>query len=536
MSKELSAEVDALLEPWDRADTPGCAVAVIEHREVVHRRGYGVANLEYGIPITPCSLFHVASVSKQFTAFAVALLARDEKVLLDEDIRRYVPELPEYESTIRVEHLIHHISGLPDQWDLLNYAGWREDDVKTTGDILELITRQRELNFCPGTEYLYSNTGYTLLAVIVERVTGMSIREFTNREIFGPLGMRDTYFRDDHAEIVPFRTYAYVPRGEGGYRVSVPVYDTVGATSLITNVDDLAIWANAMAAQTFGGPNAWRRVVTPGRLDDGSSLEYAFGLTVREYRGLKTVEHSGVDAAYRAFFLRFPDRNLTVIVLCNLGTIDARGLAFQIADIYLEAALGSSHGVRLGSALREEPTVPENFELEALCGPYRDPITRTHRKVIREGDSLKLANLLGVDLTALSPHHYVGRLATIDLQFDVGKDGVHLLTERTPARERQFIKLREATLTPKVLSEYEGEYRSDALSTTITILRDGAGLVMHRPKFANKRLVPVWSDAFTVDDAVDVTFPRDDAGQVGQMLLATERSRNLRFSKVSRHR
>jgi CubicO group peptidase (beta-lactamase class C family) len=505
---------------------------VVDRGEVVHSRGYGIANLEYGIPITPTSPFHVASVSKQFSAFAVALLAADGMIELDANVLTYLPELPDYGAAIRVRHLIHHVSGLPDQWDLLTYAGWREDDVKTTGDILELVARQRKLNFPPGTEYLYSNTGYTLLALIVERVAGMSLRDFTSQEIFRPLGMDHTYFRDDHSEIVPHRTYAYVPRQGGGPRVSVPVFDTVGATSLMTTAEDLILWGNAMMSRTFRGAAIWEQVLTPGKLEDGSPLEYAFGLMVREYGGLETIEHSGVDAGYRAFFLRFPSRDLTVVLLSNVSTIEPRGMAFRVADLYLDPA-ARSRRIEDGhsSERREYAVMVEDDELEQRTGLFRDPSTGTYRKVVREGHGLKLANLLGIDLSKRSPDHYVGVLATVDLQFAVAQDGTRLLLERAPGHQRQFVKTREMVLAVDKLTEYEGAFSSEELGTTITIVLDGTDLTMRRRKFPSKRLAPVAPDVFAVDDAVDVSFVRDAEGEIVGLLLATERSRHMSFKK-----
>ncbi len=505
---------------------------VVDHGEIVHRRGYGIANLEYGIPITPASPFHVASVSKQFTAFAIALLASAGKIKLDGDVRTYVPELPNYESTIRVRHLIHHTSGLPDQWDLLAYAGWREDDVKTTPDILDLIVRQRRLNFPSGTEYLYSNTGYTLLAVIVERVTGMSLRDFTGREIFAPLGMDHSYFRDDHSEILPGRTYAYMPRRGGGYRLSVPVYDTVGASSLITTGQDLALWADAMANRTFRGSAIWEQVLTPGRLDDGSPLEYAFGLMIRNYGEFETIEHNGLDAGYRAFFLRIPKRDLTVVILSNLSTLDPRSMAFRVVDLYLEQPVGSrTTGQGLSLEAGERGVTVEDCELERRTGLFRDATTRTYRKVIRDEGGLKLGNLPGVALSAQSADRYAGRLTTVELEFVTAQDGRRLLVERAPGHARQFVETPHMDLTIDQLREYQGAFSSDELGTTIVVVLGRTRLTIRRRKFSDKHLAPVAPDVFVVDHAVDVSFLRGAQGEITGLVIATERSRYMGFAK-----
>ncbi len=223
-ASDPKAKVDALFAAWSGTNTPGCAVGISRDGKPEYVRGYGMSNLEYGIAIGPESIFHVASISKQFTAFAIELLAREGKLSLDDDVRKHLPELPDYGRRITVAHLIHHTSGLRDQWSLLDLAGWRDDDLITEEDVLRIVSRQRALNFEPGAEYLYSNTGYTLLAVIVRRVSGESLRAFAEARIFKPLGMTSTHFHDDHTEIVRGRTSAYDTRPGGGWRVSVLVF------------------------------------------------------------------------------------------------------------------------------------------------------------------------------------------------------------------------------------------------------------------------------------------------------------------------
>jgi CubicO group peptidase (beta-lactamase class C family) len=306
-------QVDEIFAAMDTPDSAGCAVSVMRRGAIIYRRGYGMANLEYGVPITPSSIFHVASVSKQFTAMALALLVAEGKVAWDDDIRRYVPEVPDYGKTITLEHLVHHTSGIRDQWSLLSMAGWRwEGDVVKQEDVLIIIARQNALNFDPGTTYLYSNTGFTLLAVVVERVSGKSLREFTQEQIFEPLGMRDTHFHDDHQRIVVNRAYAYAPDSVYGLRISIPDFAIVGASSLFTTVEDLAKWDRDFYTGQVGGPEVIEQLQTRGVLNNGEKIDYAFGLSHGTYRGLHTVGHGGADAGYRSDFLRLPDQEFSV--------------------------------------------------------------------------------------------------------------------------------------------------------------------------------------------------------------------------------
>jgi CubicO group peptidase (beta-lactamase class C family) len=328
-------QVDALFAPWDRPGSPGAAVAVVRDGQVVLARGYGYANLEYDVPITPSTIFHVASVSKQFTAFAAALLAEQGVLSLDDDVRRWVPEVPDFGHTITLRHLIHHTSGLRDQWELLALAGWRLDDVITRDQIFKLLLQQRELNFAPGAEYMYSNMGYTLLAEIVSRAGGEPFPAWMKRHVFAPLGMRATHFHDDHQRLVPGRAYSYAPTADGGYRHAVLSYANVGATSLFTTVEDLARWIANLESPRVGGPAAMAEMRTRGVLSGGDTIPYGFALVHQEHRGLPIVQHGGADAGFRAFLMYFPEECLGVLVLSNVADFNPGSMASRVAEVYL---------------------------------------------------------------------------------------------------------------------------------------------------------------------------------------------------------
>jgi CubicO group peptidase (beta-lactamase class C family) len=250
----LTAKVDAVFDRMAKPTSPGCSLAVMREGRVIYARGYGMDDLDHDVVITPSTVFHVASISKQFTAAAIALLEQDGKLSLDDDVRKYVPELPDLGPRITIRHLLHHTSGLRDQWDLLGLAGWRYSRVLITDDdVLRVMASQKALNFAPGSEFLYCNTGYTLLATVVARVSGLSFRRFTTDRLFTPLGMTRTHFRDDFGEIVKDQAYGYVPAGDT-FRLSVTNFDTAGATSLLTTVEDMARWDQNFFDARVGGP------------------------------------------------------------------------------------------------------------------------------------------------------------------------------------------------------------------------------------------------------------------------------------------
>ncbi len=358
-------KIDQLLALVDRPDSPGAAVAVIQDGKTIYKKGFGSAQLEYGIPITPSTIFHVASVSKQFTAFAVAMLADQGKLSLDDDVRKHIPEVPDFGKTITLRHLIYHTSGLRDQWHLLRLAGWRWDDVMTLEHILTMVRNQKELNFDPGEERAYCNTGYTLLAETVARVTGQSFREWTQANIFEPLKMNNTHFHDDHEMLVPNRAYSYYPHAEAslGFRKAVLSYANVGATSLFTTVEDLAKWSNNFDTAHVGGPSVIKTMLESGGLnDDGqewSNPAYAFGLYLDEYRGLTAIAHSGGDAGFRSMLIRFLEQHFAVVILSNFANFEPFDVSFAVAELYLEAEMIAAE-LQLTADSADEGEEPNN--------------------------------------------------------------------------------------------------------------------------------------------------------------------------------
>jgi CubicO group peptidase (beta-lactamase class C family) len=378
--------VDQLFASFNKSGSPGAAVAVVRNGEIVYKRGYGLANLEYDIAITPATVFHVASVSKQFTAMCILLLEQQGKLSIDDDIRKYLPEMADFGAKITLRHLLNHTSGLRDQWDLVSMAGWRMDDVITQRQLLSMLFHQKELNFAPGAEHLYCNSGFTLLAEIVHRVSGRGMPEYARDAIFQPLGMTNTHFHIDHEMVVKNRAYSYQPDGNG-FKLAALNYANVGATSLFTTVEDLARWAHNFEVPRVGDAALIARMETPGVLNNGKKLDYACGLSLGEFRGLKTVGHSGGDAGYRSQITMFPGEKFTVVVLSNLATAQPGRLATQVAAIYLEdrfskpaKAADSSAGPRP----KFEPLPPE--QLQQFAGDYySEELGTTYSLIVRDG-------------------------------------------------------------------------------------------------------------------------------------------------------
>jgi len=396
-SARTNARIDSIFAPWDREDSPGCALGVVQNGRFLYTRGYGMANLDYRIPNSPSMVYYVGSVSKQFTAAAIALLAQEGRIALDAPVRTYLPELADYGTPLTIRHFVHHTSGIRDIYVLMDLAGIRMEDVFDDDAALALITRQKELNFTPGTDYLYSNSGYWLLGQIVERVTGESLREFARRRFFEPLGMSRSHFHDDPGHVMRDRVVSYARTGSGDHRVAdLANFDKIGAGGLYTTVEDLLKWDAAFHDPRVGGATWLEQMHTRGVLANGDTLPYAFGLTIGMHRGLRTVRHGGSLMGFRAEMLRFPDQRFTTLVLCNLASIAPAGLAERVAAIYLAnvmqpAAVAASGGARAGGAGGQRSSQPRAVSNPAVfTGTYRSEEVQAEYTVRASGDSLVL--------------------------------------------------------------------------------------------------------------------------------------------------
>jgi len=391
----LSHAVDRLFERWHRPDSPGAAVLVMHHGEVVHARGYGMASLEHGVPIRTSTVFDIASVSKQFGAFAIALLEAEGKISLDDHVREYIPELPDFGHPITIRHLVHHTSGLRDWPGTLAMAGWDWEDVMSFEQILRMAFHQTDLNFEPGSQYAYSNTGYNLLAELVARVSGMSFREFCRTRIFEPLGMHRTHFHDDHTEVVPDRADSYRPRDGDGFGRVTSNLTALGSSSLFTTVEDLARWVRNFDEPRVGDPALMARIHERGVLNNGDTISYAWGQNVDVLDGVGVVSHGGSWAGYRSTLMRFPEQRFAVIILANTANMNPGELGRRIARIYMSdvfpepVAQGEGAAPAAGAEEAEpDPWRPDPAELDEYAGVYRSPELDTTYRLEVHGELL----------------------------------------------------------------------------------------------------------------------------------------------------
>ncbi len=378
-------------------ETPGVAISVVKNGKIIFKKGYGLANLEYDIPITPKTIFLVASISKQFTAYSIYLLEKQNKLSLDDDIRKYIPEVPNFGKTITIKHLLYHTSGLKEELALLSFAGWRMDEVITTEQILKLLSHQTELNFTPGSEFRYSNTGYTLLAEIVKRVSGMSFATFTKENIFIPLGMNNTHFYDDFEKLIKNRAYSY-DYENNVYKKENLSDISIGGTGLYSNVEDLALWANNFENPIVGDKNLIKKFNKPATFDNGEEItawvvdnepiNHAKGQFIRNYRGVDTYIHTGSQAAFNAYLGRFPDKGFTVITLSNDMSYASYLTSMKIAEFYLENEMTdkkvASNSSEEANDLKEEKFNTNLSEFEGKY--YSEELSTNYILKIEEGN------------------------------------------------------------------------------------------------------------------------------------------------------
>jgi CubicO group peptidase (beta-lactamase class C family) len=521
------ARIDSVFTGFNTTAGPGCALGVSRDGRLVYSKGYGMANLETGTAITPASIFHVASISKQFAAFAVALLAEDGKLSLDDDIRKFVPEIPAYARPITVRHLIHHTSGLRDQWSLLGMADWRDDDLITEGDVLAIVSRQKALNFLPGDEYTYSNTGYTLLAVIVKRVSGKSLREFSDERIFQPLGMTSTHFHNDHTMVVPGRTSAYNPRPGGGWMVSIPVFDTDGATSLFTTVADLLKWEQNFVDAKVGSRALLEKAQQATTLNSGRKLDYGYGLSIEDYRGMRAVGHGGADAGYRSDVIRFPDAGLALAVFCNAANAGPNNLTRKIADILLEKQLKPAP-----AAVASGKPEPPSAERQArIVGVYlRRGMDEVFEVAAKDGNLMLLPYQLPMKHVAADTFATDVFPVTFVTEGPPGPAGTLRIKIATEP-EGLYDRVAGVKPTRTELDGYTGTFYSDELDVHYRIERKDSVLAVTLRRRGSMSLQPAFADGFTAPEIGTLRFTREK-GKVTGFKVTSGRVRNVSFTRI----
>lgn len=530
------ARTDSVFTAFDRSDSPGCSVGVFRDGAIRYARGYGMANLELGVANSPHTVFDVGSVSKQFTAMSILLLQKDGKLNIDESVRKYIPELPAYADHITLRELLSHTSGIRDHFGLLEIAGRDFDGTADTVDYLRYITRSAAPNFEPGTRYLYSNSGFVLLAQIVYRVSGMPLARFAAERIFAPLGMRHTRFQDDHTQVIPDRATAYMPRGDHWAIRMSEFDDMAGAGGLHTTVEDFQKWLRNYDSLTVGDRGIVSAMTTPTKLKNDSLAGtppeswYGLGIGVGTYRGLSVDSHTGVWGGYRAAFLRFPGNDLSVATFCNFTTAGPDTLARRVAAIWLGGALSPDVATAWQDSLRHAaPANVSSGSLATLAGAWRNDVLGEVRRTDVSGDTLYMLTSRRAPLVPLGGNRFRAAPASL-VTFEGDSAGApNRLVVRSATSATTFTRVPLASASAK-LADYLGSYYSPEVETTWRVRPDSGGLAVMRDGRRVGTLEPVSHDVF-LEDGSTMEFMRDRSGRVTGFVLEAGRVRHLRFDR-----
>ena len=514
----VEAKVDAVFAKYSTA-TPGCAVGVATNGRPVLAKGFGMADLEHDVTIGPETIFEGGSVSKQFTAAAVLLLARDRKLSLDDQVRQYIPELPDYGSPLTIRHMLNHTSGLRDWGNVAGIAGWpRTTRVHTHAHVLEIVSKQKAVNFTPGTNWSYTNTGFNLAAVIVERVSGQSFQAFTHDRLFQPLGMTQTSWRDDYTRVVQGRAIAYSERD--GFRTNMPFENVYGNGGLLTTVGDLLKWNEHYDAPPAADAAMLAEQQKAGHFNDGRVHGYALGLFVGAHKGLREIYHSGSTAGYQAFLTRFPDQRVSVAVLCNVSNAQATAYAHAVADAYL--------GDRMKPSEPKPAATRSSAELDRFAGQWVSDATGVPITITREQDGLRLGRG-----PIIHPQSAMAFVTDTQDVWELDARGIRRTDEYGTVEE--FARQPAWTPAAGELDAYTGRYVSDEAETTLTAVVVGGRLVLERRPDTIIALTPLYTSAFSADHGLGTVIFRPDAGgHVSELSVIQDRVWDMRFVRSAK--
>lgn len=540
---DVAAQVDKLFAKWDKKDSPGCAIGIVRDGRLVYARGYGMASIDHQVSISTRTVFNLHSISKSFVAMSIAMLVKQGKLSFDDDVRKYVPEFPNYGTPVTIRHLLQHTSGLPDVGNLVQSIGWRDDERMTEGQLLEIIVRQKALNHAPGEAFSYSNSGMVLLPLVVKRVTGKTMRDFLKEQIFAPLGMTETQYRDDANLIIHNRANGYRAAETGGYSQSRSATDNIFST-----VEDMVRWGENFYTATVGGKEVLDWMRTPTRLNSGTPTEHGRGLYFINYRGYDAIYHGGDGADGHTFFAQFPALRFSVILLSNASDANVMNLAIQVMDIYLKNEFEAAERKQKPATASQPPTTPRPpapmpvpaRQLEQYAGTYfsTDGSPMIRRFVIKDG-ALKWRRDNGKEtpLVSLGEGRFQVEGDATVYAFEAAKAGGAVTLRRIIEgdRTRTFEKVKDAAA--ESLSLYAGRYYSDELDAHVEfVARDGKLFYRWPRQVEVEALESVFADGFRDANNLFFHFHRDTRGQVTGLSFHQDRIWRLHYVRIQQPR
>lgn len=530
----LIKNINALFLKWDTSKSPGTVIGIIRNDSLVFTKGYGMANLEYDIPHSPETIFHMASVSKQFTAYAIVLLARQGRLNLDDDIHKYLSWVPDFKEKITIRHLLNHTSGIRDQWQLMAISGTRLDDVIKQEHIIKVLSKQRELNSKPGEQYNYCNSGYTMLSEIVKSVTGKTLRQFTDSSIFKPLGMNNTHFHDNYEEIDKNRAYSYQRKGQNGFSNSVLSYSNSGATSLFTNITDLSKWVMNFYKPVAGDLQDIQQLIQKGKLNNGKELNYANGIVVDRYKGWIQYSHGGSDAGYRTFLLVFPDLKTGFIQFSNLGDFDLNKV-FILADMFIKDTSQLVKTLQKQKMDSSVAVLKDSTSIKKYMGNYISEEGYLFNLEFKQGMlKYKLNNQPKVLVPKRKDLFYNMDDSLVTCEFSIeGKDTIVKLN--TPDQSFLLYKYKiDQKLKDEALMKYTGTYYSPELDCSYGIILKDHSLYLTNFKYPDEKIRITGLNHLNTNTwwMYHLVMLRDKKGEISGFEVNAGRVMHLKFNKV----
>ncbi|GGZ95368.1 serine hydrolase domain-containing protein [Algibacter mikhailovii] len=530
-----SQAIDSIFTEWNKTDVPGCALGIIKEGKLIYARGYGMANMEYDIPNSASSVFRIGSTSKQFTAACIVLLTEQRKLNLEDKLNSFFPDFPEYAKNITIQNLLNHTSGIRDYLTISYLKGYGDDEYYEDDDIMNWLINQSELNFNSGDEFLYSNSGYWLLGQIVNKVSGMSMADFANKEIFSPLGMSNTHFHNNHKQIVKNRASGYLPTDDESYEISMTTLDMIGDGGIFTTINDIKKWDDEYYYRNVLSNEFWTLMTKQGVLNNGEVIDYASGLDIGNYKGLKTISHGGAFVGFRAELVRFPENHFSVAIFANRGDANPTGMAYQVADIILKEDFKDIKVSNNKEIEKQEFINIKTSELKKFEGHYWNVAGSYSRKIYVKNDTLRYyrSETNESKLVPISKNEF--KMIDVGVDVIIKFENEHknqtmsvIIYGGKPINSEVYIPKKH---TIEELKSREGTYYSKELNANYSLKIEDGSLMLYVNGTKTSPLKSIMENLFSNNDYGTFEFVKKEAGKDSGFRLAAGRVKNLEFKK-----
>ncbi|NKQ39551.1 MAG: beta-lactamase family protein [Methanosarcinales archaeon] len=531
-----STAIDKIFTEWNKPNVPGGALGIIRDGKLIYSKGYGIADLEHNISITPTSVFYIGSVSKQFVTFSILLLEEQGKLNLDDKIQEFLPDFPEYKTPLTIRHFIHHTSGIRDFLTLMHLKGRDYLDHIENDEVYELIKSQNTLNFSPGEQYLYSNSCYFMLAMIVEKAAKKSLKDFAEEHIFSPLGMKNSLFYDDNTDLIKNRVFSYNKK-EDGFDNLIMRFDLVGSGGIYSTIEDMFLWDQNFYQNKLGkgGQQIIQKMHEEGVLNNGKSSGYAFALKNGTHKGLKTVSHGGSLAGYRAQLMRFPEQKFSIIILSNRSDASPTSKAYQVADIFLKNEFKQNQEINQKSNLSNKKAIKlSTKKLEFFSGSYWNNKNNSAIKIVVKNDTLTYSrnNYSETKLFPISKNEFIAKeTSDVILKFKTTNEGKQVLIIINGNSKIKYISYKPASYSLEELKSFIGLYYSPELDVVYNLKMENKNIILYVNRRKTSVLKAIKDNVFSNDNFGVFLFERNNDGKINAFKLMAGRVKNLKFIK-----